>query len=450
MKVSRRDFLGKTAAALAGGTLGMQVAAASGPMIVTSVMNRGVFGANDRIRACCVGIHGQGNAHIKDLIEEGARAEVAALCDVDSDVLEGRIKEVEKATQKAPKGFKDVREAVAQKDIDVITIATPNHWHSLAAIWACQNGKDVYVEKPLSHNIWEGRQLVAAAEKFGRVVQHGTQSRSNSTLLRDIKLIHEGFIGPISHSRGYVYKNGNRMAIGYGKPGKAPANLDYALWQGPAKEKDYLVKDDGEGLFIHYNWHWFWEWGNGEIGNQGVHEMDVAVWGHNRGLPVRVYSTGGRYGWEDQAETPNTQATSFTYADGSILTFEVRNLGSFPEGGKDNCSNSFFGTKGYYVRGSGFFDYQNKPITVDVPLPESRGRFTRFLDAVVSRKAEDNPAPATVGHISCVHCHLGNIAYRAKRCLEFDPATETFGQDAEANKFLKREYRPGFEVPQIA
>jgi predicted dehydrogenase len=240
------------------------------------------------------------------------------------------------------------------------------------------------------------------------------------------------------------------MAIGYGKAAKAPENLDFALWQGPSKDKDYLVKDDGEGLFVPYNWHWFWEWGNGEIGNQGVHEMDIAVWGHNRGLPVRVYSTGGRYGWEDQAETPNTQATSFTYSDGSILTFEVRNLGSFPEGNKDSCSNSFFGSKGYYVRGAGFFDYQNAPIAVDTPKPEDRGRFTRFLDAVISRKPEDNPAPVQVGHISCVHCHLGNIAYRAKRSLEFDPATETFGQDAEANKFLKRDYRPGFEVPQIA
>jgi len=187
-----------------------------------------------------------------------------------------------------------------------------------------------------------------------------------------MKLIHDGFIGPISHSRGYVYKNGNREAIGFGKPAAPPKNLDWALWQGPSVDHDYLAKvdDDKDGLYVHYNWHWFWEYGSGEIGNQGAHEMDVAVWGHNRGLPVKVYSTGGRYAWKDQGETPNTQATSFKYADGSMMTFEVRSLGSFSEGCDNNCSNSFFGETGYYVRGAGFFDYKGKPIEVKEEKPE--------------------------------------------------------------------------------
>ena len=435
MDVSRRQFLGSSAAAV----------------IVAGTMASGkVFGANNRLRACCIGIHGQGGSHIKDLLGMKKEVEIVALCDVDKEVLGNRIAQVKKASGKKPKGYKDLRDAMHNKKIDFVTIATPNHWHSLAAIWACQAGKDVYVEKPLSHTVYEGRQLVAAAEKYGRVVMHGTQSRSDATLLRDIKLMHEGFIGDICHSRGYVYKNGNRNAIGFGKPAAPPKNLDWKLWQGPSPDHDYLAKEDGGGLYVHYNWHWFWEYGNGEIGNQGVHEMDIACWGHNRGLPVKVYSTGGRYAWKDQAETPNTQATSFTYADGSMMTFEVRNLGSYPECGDDSCSDSFFGTKGYYKRGVGFFDYANKEIPVDVPKPEGHGKFANFVNAIRSRKPEDNFAPPLAGHLSCVHCHLGNIAYRLGRALEFDPKTERFTKDDEANRLLTRDYRKDFEVPQLA
>jgi predicted dehydrogenase len=434
MEMSRRKFLGASASAV----------------LVAGTMAKGkVFGANERIRFCTIGFHGRGGDHIGNLVKMKDDAEIVALCDVDKKVLENGVKRVEKDQGKAPKGYTDMRDVMADKNVDAVTIATPNHWHSLAAVWACQAGKDVYVEKPLSHGVWEGRQLVAAAEKNKRIVMHGTQSRCDARLIRDMKLMHEGFIGEISHSRGYVYKNGNRNAIGFGKPGKPPENLDWPLWQGPSPDHDYLVKENGEGLYVHYNWHWFWEYGNGEIGNQGVHEMDLAVWGHNRGLPVKAYSTGGRFAWKDQAETPNTQATSFTYADGSILTFEVRNLGSFPEACDEACSNSFFGSKGYYVRTKGFFDYKNNPIEVTEPMPEGKSVWTHFINAVRSRKMEDVPAPYLAGHLSCVHIHVGNIAYRLGRSLEFDPKTERF-KDEEANKLLKREYRKGFEVPQLA
>ncbi len=443
MEMSRRKFLGTSAAAV----------------IVAGMRANGkVFGANSRIGVCTIGFHGQGNSHIGDILKLKDDAEYVALCDVDKKVLDRGASRVEREQGKTPKLYKDMRDVMADKNVDAVTIATPNHWHSLASVWACQAGKDVYVEKPLSHNIWEGRQLVAAAEKFKRIVMHGTQSRSNATLIRDIKLMHDGFIGEISHSRGYVYKNGNRGAIGFGKPGNPPAELDWKLWQGPSSDHDFLAKEpaadgvvgqDGTGLYVHYNWHWFWEYGNGEIGNQGVHEMDIAVWGHNRGLPVKVYSTGGRYSWKDQGETPNTQATSFTYADGSIMTFEVRNIGSYPECGDDACSNSFFGSKGYYKRGVGFFDYQNKPIEVQEAKPEEQGKFQHFFKAVRSRDVADVTAPVIPAHLSCVHCHLGNIAYRLGRSLEFDPKTETF-KDDDANKLVKREYRKDFEVPQLA
>ena len=438
MEISRRKFLGASATAV----------------LVAGTMAHGkVFGANNRIRMCTIGFNGQGSSHIKDILGMPDDAEYVALCDVDSKVLERGVRGVEGKQGKAPKTYTDMRDVMADKDIDAVTIATPNHWHSLAAIWACQAGKDVYVEKPLSHNIFEGRQLAAAAEKYGRIVQHGTQSRSNSMLRRDMKLMHEGFIGDIVHSRGYVYKNGNRYAIGHAQPGKPPAHLDWPLWQGPSPDHDFLVNKDKSnlpGLFVHYNWHWFWEYGNGEIGNQGVHEMDIACWGHNRGLPVKIFSTGGRYGWDDDAETPNTQATSFTYADGSMMTFEVRNLGSFEEAEGGDCGNSFFGTKGYYVRGKGFFDYEKKPIAVDAPMPEDLNKWQRFFGAVRSRKVEDLPVTPVDAHLSCVHCHLGNIAYRIGRSLTFDPQAEMFVGDDEANALVTRKYRDGFEVEKLA
>jgi predicted dehydrogenase len=446
MPFTRRQFISKTSKAV----------------IVAGAMAHGkVFGANDRIRVCTIGFHGQGSSHIHELLSLGSQAEYVALCDVDSSVLDGGVKTVEKKQGKAPKKYKDIREALQDKEIDAVTIATPNHWHTLAAVWACQAGKDVYVEKPMAHSIYEGRQIAAASQKYGRIVQHGTQSRCDAPLIRDMKLMHDGFIGEIIESRGYVYKNGNRGPIGHGKPGPVPENLDWTLWQGPSVEHPFLINADRKkpGLYVHYDWHYFWEYGNGEIGNQGVHEMDIACWGHNRGLPIRVYSSGGRFGLDDDGQTPNTQATTFTYADRSIMTFQVRNLGSFEEADSGACSNSFFGTKGMYVRGKGFFTYKEKkggiagreaiPVPADAPAPEKGGRFEHFLRAVRSRNPADLPVSPLEAHYSCAHCHLGNIAYRLGRSLDFDPKTERF-KDAEANNFLKREYRKGFEVPQCA
>jgi predicted dehydrogenase len=444
---TRRQFLGSGAAAVI--VAGMK---AQGPVI----------GANNRIRVCTIGFNGQGGSHIRAVLALKDEAEYTALCDVDATVLERGGKTVAAAQGRAPKLYRDVREALQDKEVDVVTIATPNHWHALASVWACQAGKDVYVEKPMAHSIYEGRQVAAAAAKYGRIVQHGTQSRANSTLIRDMKLMHAGFIGPIVESRGYVYKNGNRGSIGRGQPGPVPANLDWTLWQGPAREQQFLAKTGKPakpqpGLWVHYDWHYCWEYGNGEIGNQGVHQMDIACWGHNRGLPVRVHSAGGRFGLDDDGQTPNTQATTFAYPDGSIITFQVRNLGSFEEAMGGNCGNSFFGTKGYYVVGKGFFSYkENKggeresiPIPADAPKVEKAGHWERFFRAVRSRKQEDATVSPRDAHHACVLCHLGNIAFRAGRSLDFDPATERF-KDNSVNHYLARDYRPGFEVPKIA
>jgi predicted dehydrogenase len=443
MKFTRRHFIGSTAAAV----------------IVAGMKAQGkVFGANNRIRICTCGFNGQGSSHIKDILAMKDDAEYVALCDVDANVRDKGAKLVEAAQGKAPKLYTDIREALRDSEIDAITIAMPNHWHSLAAIWGCQAGKDVYVEKPFSHNIYEGRQLVAAAGKYGRIVQHGTQSRCNGTLIRDMKLMHDGFIGDIVESRGYVYKNGNRGPIGHGKPGPVPTGLDWSLWQGPAKEREFMVNVDRKkpGLFVHYDWHYFWEYGNGEIGNQGVHEMDIACWGHNRGLPVRVHSAGGRFGMNDDGLTPNTQATTFSYADGSILTFEVRNLGSFEEANGGNCGNSFFGTKGYYVRSKGFFSYkelkggerESIPVPADLPVMKA-DKWQRWFAAIRSRKPADLPMQPVEAHHSAAHIHIANAAFREGRSLEFDPKREQF-KEAAVNRYLTREYRKGFEVPKLA
>jgi predicted dehydrogenase len=434
MSMSRRGFLGGSAAAV----------------VAAGTMAKGtVFGANDRIGVLCVGLNGRGNSHMKDVMDN-AGAEIVALCDVDERVLERAAKNVEKGQGKAPKTYRDLREALADESIHAVSIATPNHQHTLQAMWACKAGKDVYVEKPLSHSVWEGRQLAAAAKKYERIVQHGTQARSDGNLRRDMALLHQGFIGKVMHSRGYVYKNGNRNAIGKGVPGEAPPWLDWTLWQGPAQEKPFLLRDGKKmGLQVPYNWHWFWEYGNGEIGNQGVHEMDIAVWGHNRGLPVKVSSTGGRYGWDDDGETPNTQATQFTYADGSMMTFEVRNLGSFQEADSGDCSDSFFGTEGYYVRRKGFFDYRNRPIEVSEPAVQTTDMWENFFAAMRSRDASTLYAPVDAGHEACIHCHVGNVAYRVGHTLNFDPATERFAEE-DANAYLKRVYREGFEPETLA
>ena len=437
MSISRRAFLGSSAAAvISAGTAARST----------------IWGANDRIGVCVIGFNGQGHSHIREILKESG-AEIVALCDVDSRVLEARVAEVTKAQGKAPKAYRDVRDVMADLSIDAITTATPNHWHSLITVWGCQAGKDVYVEKPMAHNPFEGRQCVAAARKYGRIVQHGTQSRSDSDLIRDMKLIHDGFIGKIIHSRGVVYKNGNRNPIGHGAPGAVPSYLDWALWQGPSKDRPFMVnkdRPDKPGLYVHYDWHWFWEYGNGEIGNQGVHQMDIACWAHNRDKPVKVTSTGGRYAWDDDGETPNTQATQFTYSDGSILTFEVRNLGSFYEGGEEAgaSTNSTFGENGYWIHNRGFFDYGNKPIEVKEAPPEDHSAFNRFFRAVRSRKLSDLPVSVEDAHLACLLCQLGNVAYRTGHTLFFDKDSERFLNCEDANQMLVRDYREGFEVPQ--
>jgi hypothetical protein len=269
--------------------------------------------------------------------------------------------------------------------------------------------------------------------------------------MRDIKLLQDGFIGKMHKAKGFTYKTGGRVPIGFGKAVSAPEHLDWNLWQGPAEEQSYMTRTDSDrGLHVHYNWHWFWKYGNGEIGNQGVHQMDLCAWAMNKGLPTRVYSSGGRYVWEDDGETPNTQVTTFTYGDGTIMEFEVRNLGSYNEAGSLTTGNTYLCADGYYVEGKGFFDYRQRAIEVETERPETYGTWGNFVRAVQSRDKKLIQGTAEQGHISSAHCHIGNIAYRLGRSLEFDPKTERFVNDDEANKLIAAPYRDDFTVPQIA
>jgi predicted dehydrogenase len=423
MDVSRRNFLGAGAAAVvAAGTK------ATGK----------VFGANDTINVCVMGVNGRGGSHIEGFgTQEGVN--VYAICDVDTKALEKGKARCAKVGLPEPKTFTDIREALQDDNIDVLSIATPNHWHTLATIWGVQAGKDVYVEKPATHSIYEGQELKKVVAASDRIVQHGTQNRSSGRWMRDIQLMRDGIIGDIYMARGLCYKNGNRGSIGFHEPAAPPERLNWDLWQGPAQERQYSA------AYHPYTWHWFWEYGNGEIGNQGVHQMDVGTWIMNKGMPTQVYSAGGRYTYEDQAETPNTQITTYTYADGTQFVFEVRNRFTNDEGGV-KVGNLAYGSGGYYMEGAGFFDTEDKPIAIEAPEYETAGTFGNFIAAVRSRKKEDIHGNMDDAHIGCAHCHLGAISYQLGRSLEFDPTTERFLNANDANDMLRRDYRAGFEV----
>ncbi len=441
MELTRRHFLSASTAVIAAGMT------AQGK----------VWGANEKIGVCVIGLNGRGNSHMEGF-SKSPDSEVVAVCDVDSRVLERAAKSIEKNTGKTPKTYRDMREAFADPAVDAVSIATPNHWHTLAALWAAQAGKHVYVEKPASHNVYEGQQLVAAAEKYNVIMQHGSQSRSDRRWMRDMALLHSGeVIGPVYMARGLGYKNGNRGSIGNKPDAPAPEHLDWDLWQGPASRKPY------NPMYHPYNWHWFWHWGNGEIGNQGIHQMDLGAWGMNRGFPVRVDSVGGRYTYEDAGETPNTNVATFIYEDGTMFVFEVRNRWTNDEGGRMigdkfvkgvDVGNLFYADGGYYVEGQGFFDTRNNPIPVDEakhPMPESSGCWQNFLNAIKANDKGKIPAPMTAAHISSGLAHIASISYRLGTSLKFDPKTETFvDAPSEANAMLTRDYAPGFEVPKIA
>jgi predicted dehydrogenase len=333
------------------------------------------------------------------------------------------------------------------KSIDAVSNGLGDRWHALSTIWACQAGKDVYVEKPVSHNIWEGRKIVEAAARYGRVVQAGTQARSENGVRQALELVHSGKLGKIHTVRCPIFRPRERIARTV--ESAIPAGVHYDLWLGPAPWRPFRLSR------FHYNWHWFWDTGNGETGNNGPHYADVARWGLQKyEHPRRVFSSGGLDGFDTDQETPNTQLSVLEYADGVRLQLDVRGLYTNTEDGM-GMGVIFYGSEGWLrtdlTEWASYFGRKNEPgprgrapETVPPPHPH----FVNFIECVRSRKTENLNAAILEGHLSTSLCHLGNIAYRTGRTLRFDSAPETFPGDAEANALLSRQYRYPFVVPE--
>jgi predicted dehydrogenase len=407
---------------------------------------------NDTVRVACVGVRGRGRDHIR-AYSQMQNVEIAAVCDVDESILNARLGEIEKAKGKRPAGFTDVRKLLEDKSIDAISIATPNHHHTLQTIWACQAGKDVYVEKPCSHDMFEARQIVAAAKKYNRMVQHGTQQRS-SIGREAVQKMNAGLIGDIYLARGLCFKR--RDTIGRKPPSPVPDGVHYDLWLGPAPLHEFTANR------FHYNWHWFWDYGNGDIGNQGVHQLDMARWGMGVTYPTRVTAMGGHFLFDDDQETPNTMTALFEFDSGTakkkMIEFAVRHWITNHEAGIDEpkpgntVGTVFYGSNGYLsVWDEDHSKYHSYIGREQAPGPSGSGQgehWANFIQAVRSRKTADLTAPIEEGAISTALMHLANISCRLGRSVQFDAATYSCKGDAEANHMFRRVYRKGFEVPE--
>ncbi len=401
--ISRRDFLQDSAlaaAALAGAGLATEARSAE----KAEAAKKGQV--NDQLRVAVVGVNGRGQEHVQGFAGRN-NCVITTICDADSAVIGKAMKAVERKQGKAPKYEQDIRKLVEDKDIDIITIATPNHWHALAAIWALQNGKDVYVEKPVSHNVSEGRRIIEAARKYNRICQTGTQSRSMSGMREAMDFLHAGKLGKIKLARGLCYKL--RGSIGkVDGPQPIPKSIDYNLWCGPAPMKPLMRKK------LHYDWHWVWDYGCGDLGNQGIHEMDKARWGLNKNeLAKSVVSVGGRYGYVDDGQTANTQICVFDYGDCELI-FEVRGWPSkSPYPGKASpkdsarptnfVGNIFYGSEGFMVcpsYTSAIAYSKDGEVIRQFKSKDGNAHFDNFIKAVRDRKAEELNADILEGHLS--------------------------------------------------
>jgi hypothetical protein len=475
--LTRRDFLRTSAFAAAAFSLPVRLWGQ-------------VPGANSDIRVAVVGFGGRGADHIKGFRDlPGVR--VVALCDPDAEILEREAKRFRDRNEPIAT-YKDVRRLLENKDIDVVSTATPNHWHALITIWACQAGKDVYVEKPVSHNVFEGRKAVEAARKYQRIVQCGTQSRSSVGLREAMQYIHNGQLGKILLARGLCYKRRPSIGKVTGEQ-PIPPNIDYDLWCGPAPMAPLRRQR------LHYDWHWVWDTGNGDLGNQGIHQMDMCRWALNvYELSPKVLSLGGRLGYDDDGQTPNSQIVVHHFKTAPLI-FEVRGLPA-SAGAKEmgkyrgadvgvviDCEHGYMVIPNY----SAALIYDRSGIRIK-QFQGGGDHFANFIKAVRSRKVSDLNADILEGHLSSALCHTGNISYRLGRqaapreiferiradseaaeafgrleehlfvngvdltvtkatigpLLKMNPKTERFVNFAQANELLTRHYREPFVVPE--
>jgi len=368
------------------------------------------------------------------------------LCDPDEKVLNDRAEKFASEYGYKPETETDLRKVFDRKDVDVVGIATPNHWHALATIWACQAGKDVYVEKPGSHNIHEGRKMVEAASKYGRVVQHGVQLRSSEAIREAVDHMRKGLLGNVYMARGLVFRD--RPSIGHFKdPDTPPSTLNWDIWQGPAQERAFSKR------IVHYNWHWHWAYGNGDVGNQGIHETDMCLWGLGlETFPSQVTAMGGKFLWDDDKETPEVLSSTYLFPEQKkMIEFEVRPWYTNSEG-IASVGNIFYGSEGYLVI-KGYNTYESFLGRKGQPGPKNKDgdpvgkHFANFIDAVRRRDPKVLHGPVETAHYSSGLAHLGNISYRLGRQLKFDPKSETFVNDREADAMLTRDYRKPYTVP---
>lgn len=464
---NRREFIKNSAI----GTAGISI----GAMGFTAKSYAAIKGANERINLAQIGIRNQGTVHLNSWcgLKDSHNVQVKTVCDADERLFEPAQKLVEQKTGVKPGTQWDMRRVFEDKEIDAVAMAIPNHWHALATIWALQAGKHIYTEKPVAHNIWEGRKMVEAARKYNRLVQVGLNNRSSSGVREAIEFLHQGGIGELFMARALCFKA--RDSYGMSNDGEPPAGLHYDMWLGPAPQRPYNEKRG------HYNWHWYWDTGNGDTGNTGPHQLDIARWGLRKDEhPVTAYSVGGIFGLDkvtppekrtkgtrvyggvetyghDQTtqETPNTQNAVFKYKDGTILEFEARGRYTNNEGSTgQEVGNLFFGSEGWLeIYGSSWRAFRRRgKQSFAGSKKEERGwagnHWGNFIEALRAGKREALHCDILEGHLSTALPHLANIAYRVGHEVKFVGEREKFANDRAADALLTRTYRKPYVVPE--
>ncbi|PYQ52096.1 MAG: gfo/Idh/MocA family oxidoreductase [Acidobacteria bacterium] len=456
--ISRREFVSRTAKTVAGVALGGAAVAGAQSQGAPSTSRR-ILGANDRVVVASVGVRGQGNA-LKRGFATLKNVEIKTLCDIDANLFPSRVNDAKLAGVATfkPGTVQDLRRVLDDKDVDGIVIAVPNHWHALATIWGLQAGKHVYVEKPASHTVWEGRKMVEASRRYDRVVQVGTMNRSRPLVQEAIKFVRDGGIGDVYMARGLCFKarpNIGKYPDGPMQPGEKYrlnveakeyeptydsaylAKVDYDMWLGPAPKRPFNRNR------FHYNWHWHWDYGNGDTGNQGPHQFDIARWGLGEQVhPVKITATGGLFDARDSSqETPDVHTSLFVYPDGKVLEFATRGI--------SRAWQSYLGRKdekgpGREIPKEAGGSDPNVLTSIEHP------HYQNFVDAVRANDRKLLTCDIEEGHLSAALPHLANIAYQTGRALEFDGQAERFKGDKEADALLTREYRAPYVVPDKA
>jgi predicted dehydrogenase len=421
-ELDRRDFLHSAAALPA-------LAAAGAAARPSEKIILGVLGVNGRGRGLLASF-----SAFPDV-------EIAYVCDPDENVVPRALKSLHRDHRRVPRVVKDLRRVFDDPAVNAVVIATPDHWHALATVWACQAGKDVYVEKPISHNLIEGRRMIDFARKHERVVQVGTQRRSAPHCISAAEFVRSGKLGKVPFARAWIA--GNRSSIGRRADAPVPAGVEYDLWLGPAPRRDFNPNR------FHYNWHWNWDYGTGELGNNGIHGLDLARWCLGLDAPARITSSGGKFFYNDDQQTPDTQVATFTFANTEVI-WEHRIWS------RTGLAGESFGVMLYGERGTLVFDRNGWHVedgvgdaarAADKAQEAERPHLRNFLDRVRDRRRPN--ADIEDGHRSTRLCHLGNVAIRVGRALRFEVGTETIAGDAEANRLLGREYRRPFVLPEL-